>query len=99
MSKNFKDKLCVYCAKDESVGADHVFAREFFLIYDRNDLPKVPACSKCNRDKSEMEHYAVSVLPFGGRHATALVYLEMVPKRLQRNPPLHRSLVEGRGRV
>lgn len=100
MSKKFNGKLCVYCAKGRGEGADHVFAREFFLVQHRGGLPKVPACSKCNGDKAELEHYALSVLPFGGRHASARLNLEtMIPKRLKRNPPLHRTLDQGRGRA
>ena len=100
MSKKFKGKLCVYCAAAKAAGADHVFAREFFLTPDRGSLPKVPACADCNGAKSELEHYAVSVLPFGGRHSSARENLiTMVPKRLSRNAPLHRVLRDSRGRA
>lgn len=96
MSKKFKNKVCVYCAKSPSTGADHVFAREFFLVKDRSGLPKVPACGPCNRKKSELEHYATSVLPFGGRHATARINLEtLVLKRLEKNSTLCRTMNQG----
>lgn len=99
MSKKFIGKLCVYCGAVKAAGADHVFAREFFLRPDRGSLPKVPACAGCNGVKSELEHYAVSVLPFGGRHSSAHENLvTMVPKRLSRNAPLHRRLGDSRGR-
>lgn len=93
MSKKYKDKLCAYCCKELSVTADHVFAREFFLIDKRDNLPKVPSCTKCNNDKSEIEHYLIALLPFGGRHKDAHENLkEMVPKRLRKNPKLHKKL-------
>lgn len=100
MSKKYKGKLCVYCGVAQSSAGDHVFAREFFLVPDRGSLPKVPACADCNCTKSELEHYAVSVLPFGGRHSGAAESLEtMVPKRLARNAPLSRMLTQNRGRA
>lgn len=95
MSKKYKGKLCAYCCKEKSVTGDHVFAREFFLIDKRDNLPKVPSCEKCNHDKSEIEHYLTALLPFGGRHKDAHENLKgMVPKRLRKNPKLHKSLAE-----
>lgn len=95
MSKKFKGELCVYCAQRPSESGDHVFAREFFLPKDRHDLPKVPACEKCNGAKSELEHYLAAVLPFGGRHEGAEANLEtMVPKRLRKNRKLTIQLAE-----
>lgn len=74
---------------------DHVFAREFFPIDKRSNLPKVPSCKKCNDDKSKIEHYLTALFPFGGRHKSAYETLkEMVPKRLRKNPKLHRSLAD-----
>lgn len=98
VSKKFKGKTCVYCGA-VSTEPDHVFAREFFLMADRDALPKVPACRDCNRRKSYLEHYVVSVAPFGARHASAKENLEtLVPKRLARNAPLHRSLAAHQNR-
>lgn len=95
MSKKYKGKLCAYCCKELSVTGDHVFAREFFLIDKRDNLPKVPSCGTCNHDKSEIEHYLTALLPFGGRHKAAHETLKgMVPKRLRKNPKLHKSLSE-----
>lgn len=48
VSKKFNGKLCAYCAKRKAETDDHVFAREFFLLEDRNNLPKAPACGPCN---------------------------------------------------
>lgn len=97
-SKKYKGKPCVYCG-DKAIGPDHVFAREFFLRRDRANLPQVPACKECNGRKSALEHYATSVLPFGGRHQTAQENLaSMVPKRLISNARLHRELRVSSGR-
>lgn len=93
MSKKFKNKTCVYCgAENSSETADHVFARELFHLNKRNNLPKVPACKKCNKEKSSLELYLTSVLPFGGRHADASTALNMVEHRLAKNVKLHRQL-------
>jgi hypothetical protein len=79
---------------------DHVFAREFFLVERRANLPKVPACVACNGAKSQLEHYLTAVLPFGGQHADGLVHLtEMVPGRLARNQKLARGLSAGLSRT
>lgn len=93
MSKKYKDKICVYCGNESSKTADHVFAREFFLLTKRDNLPKVPSCLCCNGQKSQLEHYLSSLLPFGGQHQDAKTNLtEMVPKRLSRNQRLHEEL-------
>lgn len=100
MSKKFKRKLCVYCAEEPSTSADHVFAREFLLPRHRMNLPKVPACDGCNREKANVEHYLASLLPFGGRHSDAGENLEtMVPKRLRKNIRLNCALAQGQGAV
>jgi hypothetical protein len=100
VSKKFKDKTCVYCAKNLSTNTgDHIFAREFFLPNRRHNLPKAPACNQCNNEKSVLEHYLTSVLPFGGRHEDARLNLENVPKRLARNESLHRLLAQRRRTV
>jgi len=96
MTKKYKDKLCVYCGLRPSTGGDHVFAREFFLVAHRDSLPQVPCCDQCNGEKSALEHYLTTVLPFGGRHASAATNLQMmVPKRLERNARLLGRLREG----
>ncbi len=96
MSKKYKGKICVYCADNISIIGDHVFAREFFLEHERENLPQVPACDECNNKKSTLEHYLTAVLPFGGRHSHAKENLtKMVPKRLQKNRKLHKALKNG----
>ena len=93
MSKKYKGKLCAYCCKELSITGDHVFAREFFLIDKRDNLPQVPSCETCNRAKSKLEHYLTALLPFGGRHKDSHENLKgMVPKRLRKNPKLHKQL-------
>jgi hypothetical protein len=77
-----------------------VFAREFFLPTRRTNLPQVPACNRCNGDKSKLEHYLTTLLPFGGQHADALNNLqELVPPRLAGNKKLHRALAQSVSKV
>ncbi len=97
MSKKYKGKDCVYCgAVGASQTGDHIFARGFFAMDDRDNLPQVPACKACNNAKSKIEAYLATLLPFGGTHPDAITMLtEFVPKRLQANAKLHRILAEG----
>jgi hypothetical protein len=96
MSKRFKGKICIYCGCTAATTMDHVFAREFFPVRRRDNLPKVPACAACNAEKSQLEHYLTAVLPFGGKHEDAEEVLsEMVPPRLERNAKLKRALSGG----
>ena len=77
MPKGLTGQPCAYCRTGPSTAqGDHVFPRTFFLESKRGDLPKVPACKQCNDEKSRLEHYLATVLPFGGRHADASVNLE-----------------------
>jgi hypothetical protein len=96
MGKGFRGKPCAYCG-DQGETADHIFARRFFPVAHRANLPKVAACVGCNAEKSRLEHYVLSVLPFGGHHpgATALLASE-VPRRLAKNRKLHLKLAQGR---
>ena len=95
--KLYKGKTCVYCCVEgASDTGDHVFPRELFLKDRRDNLPQVPACNKCNGNKSKLEHYLTAVLPFGGRHDDALPNLgNMVPLRLKNNQKLHRQIAAG----
>ena len=97
MGKRFKGKTCVYCAGEgASASADHVFAREFFPVEKRGHLPIVPACNPCNKAKSDLEHYLTAVLPFAGRHVDSTTLLvNDVPRRLEKNQKLYRTLVAG----
>lgn len=94
MSKRFKGKPCAYCATEKATTEDHIFAREFFTLEDRHDLPKAPACQICNRTKGKFEHYLTAVLPFGGRHTAAVDNLQTnVPGRLAKNQKLNKALL------
>jgi hypothetical protein len=96
MSKKLRGKPCAYCVVRTATTDDHVFSREFFLVEDRNNLPKAPACAKCNGEKSKLEHYLTTVLPFGARHAQAMDNMQVnVPGRLAKNQKLHRQLQNG----
>jgi hypothetical protein len=96
MSKRFKGKTCVYCGLRPSMTGDHVFARQFFAVDKRGNLPQVPACVECNGKKSELEHYLTTMLLIGGRHLDAQsMIVENLPRRLAKNEKLHRSLAEG----
>ena len=101
MSKHFKGQPCIYCLVRPSMNqGDHVFARQFFPVSERDNLPKVPCCDQCNNDKSRLEHYLVTVLPFGAQHADSLSNLKtMVPPRLVKNRRLHRELRDGQERI
>jgi len=99
MGKRFKGRPCAYC---DAVGvtADHVFARNFFPVGDRANLPQVSACEPCNREKSQLEHYLLSVLPFGGNHpASSAILAGQVPRRLEKNRKLHAALAGGKREV
>lgn len=92
-SKKYKDKLCAYCRLRQSTTADHVFSREFFQVNERNLLPKVPSCEQCNNEKSKLEHYLTTILPFGATHSNAGQALTIdVKKRLNNNQKLFNEL-------
>jgi hypothetical protein len=101
VSKKFKNKTSAYCGVEgASETADHVLAREFVEISLRHEIPVVPSCNTCNQEKSVLEHYATTVLPFGGRHPNSSNRLnEDVPKRLKGNLRLHREIANGMTRV
>lgn len=96
-SKKYRNKTCVYCGRAAAAQtADHVVAREFFLLDGRANLPKVPACRDCNHHKSQLEHYVLAVLPMGGVHADSPVAIvDQVEPRLAKNAALKRALFVG----
>ena len=99
MSKRFKGKPCVYCGSDGGT-ADHIFAREFFPTNLRANLPKVSACRPCNVSKSELEHYLLTLLPFGGRLPISNSLMSAaVPGRLAKNRRLHAELATGQSSI
>lgn len=93
-SKGYIGKACAYCAREGcSTTADHVVPRAAFLIQDRGNLPQVPACRKCNNEKSKLEHYALATLLVGSRHVEADRYRrEMIRPRLARDRRLAREI-------
>jgi hypothetical protein len=96
MSKKYKGKFCVYCAKELAATGDHIFARGFFLESVRADLPKAPACKRCNAEKSDLEHYLQPVFAFGGRHQDAFKNLDISARRkLAKDAKLYRQLAVG----
>lgn len=101
MGKRYRGKTCAYCGRSGvSQTADHVVARSLVAERFRGQIPVVPACAPCNSKKADFEHYAASVLPFGGRHSEASASLAIdVPRRLAKNPRLHREIVSGQSRV
>jgi len=93
MSKAYKGKPCVYCAAvGVSSTPDHVVARAFFPPPDRKGLPIVPACESCNNEKSRIEHYLTTVMPFGGQHASATETLQNTIPKLKKNMKLTAQL-------
>lgn len=96
-SKRYKGKDCAYCGKPGcSTTNDHVVARSFFLDSERGsglNIPQVPACERCNNEKSKLEEYVGSTLLIGSRHPEASRYLrEQVRPRLDRNQKRRREL-------
>jgi hypothetical protein len=67
----FAGEICAYCCIRPSTSDDHVFARKFFVEAQRGNLPQVPACEECNREKNRLESELMVVLGFAGRHADA----------------------------
>jgi hypothetical protein len=95
-SKKYKGKPCVYCVDGVSDDGEHIISRNFFPTTYRGNLPKAPACKRCNRGKSVLEHYLTAVLPFSSNHKTALKSQgEKVNRRLSKNLPLKNELRSG----
>src|SRR5580658_974966 len=102
MRRDFRNKICAYCATETCESDEHIFARKFFLERDRGDLPKAPACKKCNGLKSAIEDYCLCVLPLASQHKSAVeVATSLLPRRLQHagKRRLRQSLRDGQGRI
>ena len=93
-SKKYRGKVCAYCgAVDQPTTAEHVLARSLFLPEDRSNLPKIPACSRCNSAKSKLETYAAAALLAGSQHFEAVrVRREFVSRSLAKNQAVAREL-------
>jgi hypothetical protein len=62
----------------------------------RGNLPQVPACERCNNEKSHLEDYLMVVLAFGAKHPDAAENLgKLVLRRLENNLRLKRELAAG----
>jgi hypothetical protein len=96
----FAGETCVYCCTEPSTTDDHVFARKFFLETQRDRLPQVPACSRCNGSKSELESELMTTAPLGGRHVDAEENLaRLAAPRVAKNLRLRRRLAQGQARL
>lgn len=97
MSKLYKGKTCVYCAKPEAaLTGDHVIARSFFSLDERDNLPQVPTCAPCNNVKSALETYLSALLPQGAQHqGDASSYWTDSRRRIEKNQKLKRDLQAG----
>jgi hypothetical protein len=94
MRNSFRGLPCVYCAP--ATTDDHVIAAKFFLEPQRGNLPEVPACQRCNNEKSHLEDYLMVVLGFGAMHPHAKVNLDtLVRRRLENNLRQKRELEAG----
>ena len=96
-SKRYKGKDCAYCGEPGTTSTnDHVVPKSFFLDAERGPelhLPQVPACARCNNEKSRLEGYVSSTLLIGSRHPEADRYRrEKVAPRLDRNKGLRNEL-------
>lgn len=97
MSKKYKGKTCVYCATlGTSSTGDHVVARSFFSLDERDNLPQVPACALCNSTKSALETYLSALLPQGAQHQKDVSeYWAESRRRIDKNQKLFRALKAG----
>lgn len=95
MKHKFTGRACVYCGESADT-ADHTVGRKFFLVDQRDNLPQVPACRKCNNRKAQLENELMVLLPFGAKHPDALANLAtLVPPRLAKDAKLRRKLERG----
>ena len=95
MRNSFRGLPCVYCGAPATTD-DHVIAAKFFLEPQRGNVPEVPACHRCNNEKSHLEDYLMVVLGFGATHPDATVNLNtLVRRRLENNLRLKRELAAG----
>lgn len=72
---------------------DHVVGKKFFPVPLRGNLPQAPACLICNVQKSKLESYLMTVLPFASTHPASVHQLtHEVKARLAQDQKLHREL-------
>jgi hypothetical protein len=105
MFNQTQNRICAYCgsslsAKDSE--DDHVIARQFFPSEEkyRGNLPQVPSCGKCNREKQKCEDSAGVILQFAhDSDASRKVLDDRVPKTLAKNARISRALQTGMHRA
>ena len=76
MKHKFDGERCIYCENASADSSDHVVGRKFFLVERRANLPQIPACGRCNNEKSKLENYLMVVLGFGAKHRDAAINLK-----------------------
>src|SRR5262245_16171707 len=63
-------------------GRPRIRARKFFLVWHHANLPQVPACARCNSEKSKLETHLLQNMPLGANHAEAQETSKaLMPKR------------------
>jgi hypothetical protein len=90
-------EICAYCATATATEEDHVVARQFFPDDPRwrANLPKVPCCAACNRDKQRVEDGPAVWFQFGdGSEGATKVVAGRVPRTLAKNRRLLREIHE-----
>lgn len=71
--------------------------RKALFAKDRADLPKVPACQKCNNEKSRLENYFLALVLAGSNHPEGDLYREQFVKpRLRKNRRFAHTIASAR---
>lgn len=91
---------CIYCLKDAD-SREHVPSKVFLDKPFPENLPIVPACSKCNQDFSLDEEYVACLLECTLSGTTDPEHLERlkIGKILNRKPKLRRMLQDAREEI
>lgn len=89
--RNRGSRQCTYCTDfvDNAI-SEHVLGKKMFAEADRADLPQVPACPKCNNEKSKLEErlsYYWALAQFSDRK-------EHTERKLKQNHPEVRRIKE-----
>jgi hypothetical protein len=93
-----KNVPCAYCGCSPATEEDHVIARQFFPADRRyrDNLPKVPACRRCNGAKQKAEDGPGLIFQFGHfSEASQTIIHGRARRTLQKNKRLHRVLQKG----
>lgn len=100
-TKGFRGKACAYCRREGIAStADHVIARGAFLVRHRTNLPKVPACSSCNGEKSRLETEFLALVLTASSYEYGDEYRrEFVQARLRKNRRIARIINNAKPKV